>query len=875
MSARSFLAATLVAAALVAGCNNESPISDAPTYFKILSGTNQSGDLGVQLDSSLVVQVLDAGSRPVANVPLTWTPTGGGTVSATATTTDADGKSSVKWTLSPAAGTQVVTVTSSVVTGVSVSFVATNGATVTGVVTPGTTSPFANFSLSPSRGARLSKSLSSSRTVSRRLSPNRIIVGFNSNTLGLAAAGTSAYRSMTTARAAVSRMQQSLTTLSRSLPISDAQISPAMLAARVLVTDAAQIEHVMDELRKQADVAWVERDEIVSIRDGAPRPMSAEFTRRFTDLIVPSHAPTGLSTSAVATRIPNDGNFYTQLWGANMLDLPKAWGITTGSANVIVAVIDMGIRFDHPDIAPNLTADGYDFVSRIGYGAPQDICSGGTFDTIDGDGDAADPDPTDPDDLYYDDFSGCWERETLGDHGLWTAGIIGAVGNEGIGMSGVNWTVKIRPVRVLGITGAGTSFDIAQGILYSAGLPATGANNTPVQAPSRAPIINLSLGTSASSNTLLTAVNAASNAGSLIVASAGNDGLDFPSYPAAYPNAMGVSAVGQDGTLATYSNAGTFISIAAPGGDYRLDDNGGGGVLGPGWNFVTGRSTYLFGYGTSASAPYVAGVAALMLAQTPSLTAANLRSRLESFATRPAGATRSDMLGWGIVNAYNSLTQTNGAPRATIVRLVDATTGVTSRAMTASSNGTFTFTRVANGSYYVQAGDDESGDGVLGLPGRRFGWFGGFGAPTAINVNNNTQAVALVLGLPTEVEPNNDVATANILVPGSYVVGNITTPDTRDVYSVVISTAGVYTFETTGLVGSCGMGVELDTFMSIQTQTGTSVGTNNDFTSATGRFCSRMQPTLQPGIHYVTITGSGLNGLANHGRYRLQVRSGI
>jgi hypothetical protein len=194
----------------------------------------------------------------------------------------------VKWTLAPAAGTQLVTVTSSAVTGVSVAFVATNGATVTGVVHAGNVSPFANFSLSPSRGSRLSKSLSSSRTVSRRLSPNRIVVGFNNNTLGLAAAGTSAYRSMTTARAAVSRMQQSLTSFSRALPISDAQISPAMLAARVLVTDPAQIENVMAELRKQSDVAWVERDEVISIRDGAPRPMSAEFTRVFADRIVPS-----------------------------------------------------------------------------------------------------------------------------------------------------------------------------------------------------------------------------------------------------------------------------------------------------------------------------------------------------------------------------------------------------------------------------------------------------------------------------------------------------------------------------------------------------------------------------------------------------------
>src|SRR3954471_1391533 len=120
MTVRSFLVATLVAAALVSGCKNGESISDSPTHFKILSGASQAGDVSVALDSSLVVQVLDAGNRPVANVPLTWTPTGGGTVSATTTTTDADGKSSVKWTLSSVAGTQVVTVTSALVTGVSV-----------------------------------------------------------------------------------------------------------------------------------------------------------------------------------------------------------------------------------------------------------------------------------------------------------------------------------------------------------------------------------------------------------------------------------------------------------------------------------------------------------------------------------------------------------------------------------------------------------------------------------------------------------------------------------------------------------------------------------------------------------------------------------
>ena len=145
----------------------------------------------------------------------------------------------------------------------------------------------------------------------------------------------------------------------------------------------------------------------------------------------------------------------------------------------------MGIRFDHNDIAANLTSDGYDFVSKFatqGGSADtvQTLCDGNaTFTTIEGDGDGPDPDPTDPDDLRFDGIGNCWFHDTLGDHGLWTAGIIGAVGNEGIGIAGVNWSVKIRPVRVLGITGEGTDFDIAQGVLYAAGLPAIGADNGP------------------------------------------------------------------------------------------------------------------------------------------------------------------------------------------------------------------------------------------------------------------------------------------------------------------------------------------------------------------------------------------------------------
>ena len=865
MSIRIRSVLSILASLVLAGCKDTGPISHAPTHLIVVSGANQAGDVSAALAQPLVVQALDGANKAVAGVPITWTVAGGGSVSAPTSTTDKDGKATVTWTLSTAAGVQVVTATSTALAvGSSVSFVANNGATITGTVTPAGGLPFgASFSRRPSRTSRFS----AQRVVARRPAPkNRIVVGFSDAVLGVASAGSASYSSMAVARQTMSRMQTTVSALAREYPLSHAEISPAMLAARLRVDDTLQVDAVMQALRSSPGVAWVERDEVVSIRDGAPRPMAVQSFPQFD-----SGSP-AFSTSVIS-KVPNDPFFYQQYWPTNMIDLPRAWSITTGSSNVVVASVDMGIRFDHPDIGANLTNDGYDFVTGIQVDTPEEFCDGTTFTSTTGDGDGPDTDPTDPDDIEFDDFFGCWDHNTLGDHGLWTAGIIGAVGNDAVGGAGTAWTVKIRPIRVLDITGSGFNFDIAQGILYAAGLPATGANAALVQAPSRAPIINISLGGPSPSNTLRNAVNAASAAGSLLVASAGNDGLDINSYPAAFPGVMAVSSVGMDGGLATYSNGGTFISVAAPGGDFRFDDNGGGGVLGPGWNFSTARPNHLFGYGTSASAPYVSGIAALLLSQTPTLTAAQLRQRIEQFATRPEGVTRSDIFGWGIVNAYNSLVQQNGPTRQTLVRLIDATTGA-ARAAIPATGGTFAFTRIPTGSYYVQAGDDEGADGVMGTPGRRFTWAGGFGTPTVFNVNGNSQSAAIVLGVPVEVEPNDDVAHANLLSVGSYVTGNITTPDTRDVYRVTVVTAGVHTFETSGLVGSCGLGIELDTFLSLSNSAGTSIATNVNFSSATGRFCSRIQQTLQPGIYYVTVTGTSAAQLANHGRYRLEVRAG-
>ncbi len=861
----------MLAAALLAGCKDGSPIPHTPTHLVVVSGANQSADLSAPLDSALVVRVLDGAEKPVAGVLISWTVTGGGAVSAATSTTDKNGQATVTWTLAPTAGVQVVTVTSAQIAGASVSFVANNGATISGTITPAGGLPFgAAFSRAAAAAPRFSVSATNAP---RRASPSRIIVGFKNQALGVIAAGVTGARAMATATQTATLLRQRVAEFSTTLPVSGAEVSPAMFAARLRVDDTTQISSVIAKLRSDPTVAWVERDEIISIHDGAPAPTSADLARSGRAATSPASGPADPTTRlGIATKLPNDPGFVAQSWPSNMTDLPRAWAITTGSANVTVAVVDMGVRFDHPDFAGNFTTDGYDFVSHATYyDTPQTRCTGGTFTTIDGDGDGPDADPTDPDDIDFDSNRNCWASSAIGDHGLWTAGIIGASGNNAAGGTGVNWTVHIRPVRVLGINGEGFLFDVAQGILYAAGLPAVGAGNTLVQT-SRASIINVSLGGGAD-NTLQAAVSAAVNAGSLIVASAGNSSSDQVLYPAGYTGVMAIAAVGQDGTLATYSNAGQAVSVAAPGGDYRFDDNGGGGIFGPGWDFTTNRPTYLYGYGTSASAPYVSGIAALLLAQTPTLTAVQLRARIEQYATRPVGVTRSDALGWGVVNAYNSLTQTSGPVRQTIVKLIDATTGLPTRSTTAS-NGSFVFTRVTAGSYFVEAGGDENGDATIGVPGRPFTLAGGLGSPTLLAVNANAQSVAIVLGAPTEVEPNDDVAHANTLAVGSYVVGNITTPDVSDVYSVTIATPGQYTFETSGVVGACAFGIELDTYLTVASAAGVAVGANDDILASSHNYCSRVGGTLAAGKYYVTVTASAASAFANHGRYRLQVRAG-
>jgi serine protease len=329
---------------------------------------------------------------------------------------------------------------------------------------------------------------------------------------------------------------------------------------------------------------------------------------------------------------PNDV-YYSLQWHYPLINLSQAWDISTGSSNVIVAVIDTGVLVNHPDLVGQLTSDGYDFISDVQIAA---------------DGDGIDDNPDDP----GDDTQGGSSF-----HGTHVAGSIAAATNNTVGVAGIAWSTKIMPLRVLGI-GGGTSYDIHQAIRYAAGL----YNDSGMFPINKADIINLSLGGGGYSQTEQDAYTAARNAGVIIIAAAGNESTSQLSYPASYDGVVSVSAVDMNTNLAPYSNYGTKIDVAAPGGDTSKDLNGDGypdGVLSTCGDDSSGtiQNVYKFYQGTSMASPHMAGVVALMKAVYPDLTPGELDSSLwdGTIITDLGDPGRDDLYGYGLIDAYKAV----------------------------------------------------------------------------------------------------------------------------------------------------------------------------------------------------------------------------
>ncbi len=286
-----------------------------------------------------------------------------------------------------------------------------------------------------------------------------------------------------------------------------------------------------------------------------------------------------------ANRIPSDPA-YPQQWGLPAVGAPAAWEVSQGSADVVVAVVDTGVDLGNPEFAGRLTA-GRDFVN----------------------GDAS----------AQDDEG----------HGTHVASIVAAAADNGLGGSGVAPATRIMPVKVLDAQGGGSSFDVAQGIRWAA--------------DSGAKVINLSLGSRDFAQVIAEAVAYALSKDVVVVAAAGNSAAAVE-YPARLPGVLAVSAVDRQLALASFSNRGPEVDIAAPGVDILATLPGGRMAAWP---------------GTSMAAPFVAGAAALVRAVSPDLTQSQVAARLTATARDIGPAGKDSSFGSGLLDVGRALERSN------------------------------------------------------------------------------------------------------------------------------------------------------------------------------------------------------------------------
>ncbi len=436
------------------------------------------------------------------------------------------------------------------------------------------------------------------------------------------------------------------------------QITPSMhvlLLPRMLY--GADVEATLARLRADPAVAFADVDArryALSVPNDPlypPTPTAADPASGQWYLNTPSSNPITLESNST--------------FDLSATDAISAWNITTGSTGVVIADVDTGVRFDHPDLLrAGPTSLGSGFGGRLlpGYdfvGEDQSATTGDYLGTylIANDGDGWDPDPSDPGDWISNAdlsnalFSGD-TAESSSWHGTRVVGVYGAIANNDTGVAGLTWGPWILPVRALG-KGGGYDSDIIAGVQWAAGMPVNGVPNNPYPAD----IINLSLGggTDTCPSDYQSALSQVTALGVLIVVAAGNGGTpgdtaDSVEAPAAcsasVAGVIAVAGLRNVGTKVGYSSFGAEVGVAAPAGNCvqtsgdclrSIDTTTNLGSTVPGTDSYTNELNP--NLGTSFATPIVSGIAGLMRSVNANLTPAQLVARLESSATAFPAAT--------------------------------------------------------------------------------------------------------------------------------------------------------------------------------------------------------------------------------------------
>jgi subtilisin family serine protease len=369
------------------------------------------------------------------------------------------------------------------------------------------------------------------------------------------------------------------------------------------ITGPISVKEAIAELENSPYVAYAEPNYIISLSLPETDPAGPDEAGDFSALAFPNDPK-----FADQWGLSNTG----QTGGVSGADIKalKGWEITKGSDTIVVAVLDTGVDYTHPDLAGNIWIN------------PGEIPNNG----IDDDGNGY------VDDVYGYDFINN-DNDPMDDngHGTHCAGIIGALGNNGIGVAGVNWKVKIMPLKFLRADGTGDTAASLNAIAYARRMGAD--------------IISCSWGGKAKSQALRDAI-ASTNA--LFPCAAGNEGSDndkTPHYPSGFdlPQIISVAASDAKDGIPAFSNYGaTKVDVAAP-GDWIMS------------TYPTSLGhQYVKMKGTSMATPFVSGLAALLLAKEPSLTPAKLKARIMDTVDKLPGFAGKTVSG-GRINVYKAL----------------------------------------------------------------------------------------------------------------------------------------------------------------------------------------------------------------------------
>jgi subtilisin family serine protease len=471
-----------------------------------------------------------------------------------------------------------------------------------------------------------------------------------------------------------------------------------------------------------------------------------------------------------ATVLPDD-YLFNELWGLHNtgqtggtsdcdIDAPEAWDLTHGSSDVIVAVIDSGVDYTHPDLAANIWKNTGEIA-----GDGKDNDNNGYIDDVVG-WDFANNDNNPVDD---------------NGHGTHCAGTIGAVGNNGIGVAGVMWTARIMPLKFLDAGGSGYTDDAVSAVLYA---NSNGAH-----------VISNSWGGGGYSQSLKDAIDQST---AVVACAAGNSRRNInnvPFYPASYtsPQIIAVAATDDNDDLASFSNYGTVsVDVAAPGVDIVSTYKGG---------------LYARMSGTSMANPHVAGLAGAIQALYPEMTNLQIKERIMDSVDQDAALARKVASG-GRINAYNALVSTS---------IVPPTAGFTVSTASGVAPLPVQFTDTSTGS--IDAWNWNFGDGDSSTeqnPTHTYTVAGTYTAQLTVSNDGGTSTTGTEITVTAPVEP---VLTSIAVTPASWTLDidetqqfTATGYDQNDAVMPVTATwsstsAGVATIDpTTGLLTAVGAG---------------------------------------------------------------------